>query len=122
MSVDEFDIFREKKSDLKEPSQPHESLSGSSSEFSPQKDELPLVMVIDDDPGIRESLQLVLRNKFRIITCASGDQGVKAVNGDVSAVILDIKMEKKDGFQTFKELKQLYIHLPIIFPLRLSGS
>ena len=116
MSIDEFDIFRENPSDSKEKRESFEpSSSPSPSSSFVNTDELPLIMIIDDDAGIRESLQLVLRDKFRMITCSGGDEGVAAVNGDVSAVILDIKMEKKDGFQTFKELKQRYFHLPIIF-------
>jgi CheY-like chemotaxis protein len=115
----EFDIFRGKSSHLeKEPAmQRPESIPGYDDllEGPIDRDERPVVLIIDDDAGIRESLQIVLRNKFVVIACSTGDQGIEAVTAEVAAVILDIKMEQKDGFETFIELKQKFIHLPIIF-------
>jgi signal transduction histidine kinase/HPt (histidine-containing phosphotransfer) domain-containing protein len=96
----EFDIFRVPIS-----SGPESSLISSR----------PTVMVIDDDEGIREMLQLVLNESFEVITCASGDEGIEALTPSLSAVILDIKMNGKDGFETYSEIKRQYANLPIIF-------
>ena len=119
MQGDEFDIFREKSTE------PEKESATQPSKSTPARNDLlgdlhgmdgrPAVLIIDDDAGIRESLQIVLRNKFDVIACATGDEGIQAVNADVAAVILDIKMEHKDGFETFVEIKQKFIHLPIIF-------
>ena len=75
----------------------------------------PLVLIIDDDRNVRESLKIALNTNYRTTLCASGQEGVEVVHAGVSAVILDIKMEEKDGFETFKEIKQKFLHLPIIF-------
>jgi signal transduction histidine kinase/YesN/AraC family two-component response regulator/HPt (histidine-containing phosphotransfer) domain-containing protein len=75
----------------------------------------PTVMVIDDDENIRETLQLALKGLFHVITCASGDEGIEALSPNVSAVVLDIKMKGKDGFETYAEIRQKYSNLPIIF-------
>ena len=98
ISRDEFDVFREK-DDVSRPSE----------------SKRPTILIIDDDNSLRESLKVVLENNFEIILCASGDEGIQAVNSNVDAVILDIKMDGKDGFQTFLEIKKKYLHLPIIF-------
>ena len=75
----------------------------------------PTVMVIDDDENIRETLQLALKGLFDVITCASGNEGIEALTPNVSAVILDIKMTGKDGFETYAEIRQKFADLPIIF-------
>jgi signal transduction histidine kinase/HPt (histidine-containing phosphotransfer) domain-containing protein len=72
-------------------------------------------MVIDDDENIRETLQLALKGLFDVVTCASGDEGIETLTPNVSAVILDIKMKGKDGFETYEDIRQKYANLPIIF-------
>jgi signal transduction histidine kinase len=74
----------------------------------------PIVLVIDDDENIRETLQLALRDLFDVITCENGDEGIKALTPSVVAVILDIKMRGKDGFETYREIKRKR-DIPIIF-------
>ncbi|MBF0240593.1 MAG: response regulator, partial [SAR324 cluster bacterium] len=76
---------------------------------------LPLILIIDDDPVVRESMGYVLEQDYRLLICASGEEGIQKVNEEVDAVVLDIKMKGKDGFETFVELKKLFSHLPIIF-------
>jgi len=101
MSFDDFDIFREAltKDDI-------------NTDDATQK---PTVVVVDDDKVIRESLKLALGDAFDVVLCSSGDEGVKAINEKVQAVILDVKMEGKDGFDTYAEIKKQFEHLPIIF-------
>jgi CheY-like chemotaxis protein len=81
----------------------------------------PTVMVIDDDENIRETLQLALKGLFDVIACASGAEGIAALTPNVSAVILDIKMKGKDGFETYAEIRERYANLPDHLPLSISG-
>lgn len=96
---DDFDVFRT-------------SMEPSQSDSSSVQ---PTVLVIDDDENIRETLQLALKPLFNVIACASGDEGIDALTPDILAVILDIKMRGKDGFETYTEIKKKYFHIPIIF-------
>ncbi len=96
---DDFDVFRT-------------SMEPSQSDSSSVQ---PTVLVIDDDENIRETLQLALKPLFNVIACASGDEGIDALTPDILAVILDIKMRGKDGFETYTEIKRKYLHIPIIF-------
>jgi len=75
----------------------------------------PVILVIDDDESILESLAVALKGSFDMIVCTSGDEGIKAVTVDTPAVLLDIKMNGKDGFQTYSEIKVRFPNLPIIF-------
>mgnify|MGYP006312642609 CR=1 FL=1 len=75
----------------------------------------PPILIIDDDAGIREMLAINLRRYYEVRLCASGDEGMQAVDEHVHSVILDIKMPGKDGLQVYKELKTRHPELPIIF-------
>ncbi len=74
-----------------------------------------IILVIDDDRGVLEDLEFALHKNYRVRLCSSGEEGLAAVDGDVHAVILDIKMHGKDGFWTFQEIKKRFMHIPIIF-------
>lgn len=76
----------------------------------------PLVLIIDDDSAVRQSLQYLLqREAYRTIACKDGDEGLQAMHAGVCAVILDIKMPGKDGFQVYEEIKARFPMAPIIF-------
>jgi signal transduction histidine kinase/FixJ family two-component response regulator len=79
------------------------------------EDDKPLIVIIDDDPNILEDLVFALQKHYQIRTFLKAKEGVKYINHEVKAVILDIKMPDQDGFVTFEQIKQKYIHLPIIF-------
>lgn len=79
------------------------------------KPQAPRVVVIDDEKEMRLALESVLGDKYDVVTCAGGDEGIAAVDKRTHAVLLDIKMRGKDGFETFLEIKKRKPELPIIF-------
>ena len=101
MASDEFDIFR----DDEEDDDPQSSTDSKQS----------VILIIDDDRNIRESLETILKDTFDIILCSSGDEGIDAVNFGVDTVILDIKMEGKDGFETYRLIREKNPDIPIIY-------
>ncbi len=77
--------------------------------------ERPLVLVVDDDANMRDSLYLALSRSYRVKTCASGVEGVAAISDEVSVVVLDVKMSGMDGFAAYHEMRKMDADLPIIF-------
>ncbi len=75
----------------------------------------PCIVVIDDDPGVRDALKLRFEKDYRIISCANGKEGLRVIDEQVFSVILDIKMEGMDGFETLLEIKKKFPNLPVIF-------
>ncbi len=114
MNNDDFDIFRQPApSRSRNGAESHPSRNGSRASTNGQK---PLILIIDDDPTVRDMLSVALQNKqFEVLLCENGEKGVRKANDQISAVLLDIKMYGMDGFQTFKEIKEKFSHLPIIF-------
>lgn len=78
-------------------------------------EEKPLIVIIDDDIHISQMLALMLRKKYTVRLCPDGEDGIKNVDKSAHAVILDIKMPGKDGFQVYEELQPKFPDLPIIF-------
>ena len=78
-----------------------------------------LVLVIDDDDGIREVIQVCLEAiaGWRVITAASGQEGLNlAYENQPDVILLDVMMPYIDGIATFGQLQknQKTQHIPTI--------
>jgi FixJ family two-component response regulator len=77
----------------------------------------PTVIVVDDDPAIRESLGSLLRSvglEFRAF--ASVPEFLKSERPDgPTCLVLDIRLPGRSGLEFQRELSAAGIHLPIIF-------
>jgi DNA-binding NarL/FixJ family response regulator len=87
----------------------------SATDAAPAVDPRPLVVVVDDDLGVRQSLSSALGLQFRVLLCGSGDEGEYAVDSRASAVVLDIRMPHRDGFAVYEAIRNKLPHIPIIF-------
>ena len=74
------------------------------------------VLVIDDDPEIREVLEQALKSVgHEVFLAADGREGLnqcRATPADV--VITDLFMPNRDGLETIVELRKDFPHTPII--------
>lgn len=80
------------------------------------------VLVVDDDPGVREFASAVLTSAaFAARTAASGEEALAAARESRPAlVVLDIRLPGISGYEIFRQLKdELGAELPVIF---LSGE
>ena len=62
-----------------------------------------------------ESLEFVLHDRYALTLCSSAEQGVAAIDDEVCAVILDVKMSVRDGFWACNEMRKKVPDLPVIF-------
>jgi DNA-binding NarL/FixJ family response regulator len=77
------------------------------------------VLIVDDDPFIRESLKLILDLDHDISVAGTSTDGEEAVrfvaeNGHVDVVLMDIRMPVCDGVEGTKKLKQRFPHIAIL--------
>jgi len=76
------------------------------------------ILIIDDDPDIRDVLNITLTQEgYDVIGAADGREGLKlAQTKNPDLVIVDFKMPKLDGRGVCRELKKdiLLSHMPII--------
>ena len=74
-----------------------------------------LLMIIDDDKGVRESLSDSIKDQgYDVITAASGEEALELLK-DVTpdAIFLDIWMPGMDGIQTLMRIKES-LDVPVI--------
>ena len=69
--------------------------------------EQPYILVVDDDPDIRESLVTVLESQpYRLATAGDGEQCLKVIEGEIpDLLILDLLMPRMDGFAVIRVLR-----------------
>ena len=77
----------------------------------------PVVLVVDDDPSLREALSSLLRSVgFRVEVFGSAPEMLEAPLPDVaSCLVLDIRLPKRSGLDFQSELIKANIQIPIIF-------
>lgn len=78
------------------------------------------IMVVDDDPDMRETLEMILGSAgYQVVAACNGEEClVKLKEERPDLLILDLLMPKMDGFEVCKALKDprraKYAHMPII--------
>jgi DNA-binding NtrC family response regulator len=79
----------------------------------------PLLLVVDDEAGVRQSLQLVFNKTLRVIEASAADEAIQKVTDDrPDVVLLDIMMPGADGLAVLKQIKSVQPDCQVIM---LSG-
>ncbi|RIL09082.1 MAG: DNA-binding response regulator [Proteobacteria bacterium] len=73
------------------------------------------VLVVDDEPAIRDSLKLILSTQFDVQTAGDGEEAIQLVeNFAPDLVLLDVIMPKLDGIETLKSLRDNQTSVPVV--------
>jgi len=75
-----------------------------------------LILVVDDEPRVRESVRIILQDEgFSVIEAENGQDALsKVYSGKPDGVLLDIWMPGMDGIETLRGIKQQDTDLPVI--------
>lgn len=65
------------------------------------------ILIVDDEKGVRDSLQLVLEYEgYRIMKASTGQEGLdKVEDGEPDVILLDVKMPGLDGLEVLERLR-----------------
>jgi len=76
----------------------------------------PSLLITDDDPAFRETLQSVFEPQgFRTLLAGDGEEAISIVRRErVHLVLLDVHMPKLTGLETLRLVKQFRAILPCI--------
>jgi DNA-binding NtrC family response regulator len=68
----------------------------------------PVVLVVDDDPGVRESFRLILEDHYDVVDVPDGPGALDVVRAStVDLVLLDIRLPGMDGIEVLERIKAL---------------
>ena len=82
------------------------------------------VLVADDDRTIRRNLVGLLQSEgYQTLEAADGDEALASIRAkDPDAVLLDLKMPRRDGLEVLAELGPALAELPVIVVTAFGGS
>ena len=73
------------------------------------------ILIVEDDLDIMTLIRLHLRSAgFETVEAADGEEALKAVDGTVALVLLDMMLPRLSGIDVLKEVRKRYPSLPVI--------
>jgi two-component system, NtrC family, response regulator AtoC len=74
-----------------------------------------LLLVVDDEAGVRQSLQMVFNKLYRVLEAASADEAIQKLTDErPDVVLLDIMMPGADGLAVLKQLRSIHPDCQVI--------
>lgn len=79
------------------------------------------ILIVDDDPYIRELVRKILQNGgFAAVEASDGRDALEKIEGCDCAVV-DVMMPKMDGFELVEKLRKYFKDLPVLMLTAKSG-
>jgi len=83
----------------------------------------PSLLIVDDEAGVRQSLQMVFNKSFRVLEATSADEAMQKVSEEKpDLVLLDIVMPGADGLAVLKQMKSIHPECQVIMLTALNTA
>jgi len=81
------------------------------------------LLVVDDEAGVRQSLQLVFNRSFRVLEATSAEEAIQKLTEEKpDLVLLDIVMPGSDGLAVLKQMKNVHPECQVIMLTALNTA
>ncbi|MCI8830247.1 MAG: response regulator [Lachnospiraceae bacterium] len=79
------------------------------------------ILVVDDDAMNLKRTRMILEKYYNVLLAESGREALDKIKAEkIDLILLDIAMPVMDGLETFKNMKESNVEIPVIF-LTASG-
>jgi CheY-like chemotaxis protein len=79
------------------------------------------VLIVDDEPGVRESLRMVLKEQYDAVLATSGEEALEMLaQVQPDLVLLDVLMPGIDGLVVLERIKEQDQRVPVLMRPRPS--
>jgi len=73
------------------------------------------VLIVDDDEGMRDTLNAILKREYRVLRVATGEAALPVLTReDVDLVLLDVRLPGISGFEVLRIVKENYSLVEVI--------
>ncbi len=94
---------------------PAAATASSDREFGGAAETRRRVLVVDDEPGVRESLRLLLRDRYDVVLAEDGEAALRRVGAEpLDAILLDVVMPGLDGLTVLERIKGQKPEMPVV--------
>ncbi|MDO9350786.1 MAG: sigma-54 dependent transcriptional regulator [Deltaproteobacteria bacterium] len=67
----------------------------------------PTILVVDDEPGARQSLEVILEDDYRVLSAESGREALEVLQREsIDLILLDVNMPDMDGLEVLCKIKE----------------
>ncbi|MBM4276927.1 MAG: sigma-54-dependent Fis family transcriptional regulator [Deltaproteobacteria bacterium] len=67
----------------------------------------PTILVVDDELGARQSLEVILEDDYRVLNAESGPEALKVLQREsVDLILLDVNMPDMDGLEVLRRIRE----------------
>ncbi len=85
--------------------------------------EMPSLLVVDDEPTMRDYLRAALAGRYQVTVAADGDEALAALaETRVDLVLSDVRMPGRDGLSLLAELQQRSAEPPLMIMMTAFGT
>ena len=74
-----------------------------------------LVLIVDDERGVRESIRLLLDRHFRLHVVAGGEAAIELLRAQsIGVILLDLTMPGLTGLETLAKMREIDEHVEVV--------
>jgi DNA-binding NtrC family response regulator len=83
----------------------------------------PTLLIVDDEPGARESLEVILEDDYKVLSVGSGQEALKTLQQKpIDLILLDVNMPEMDGLAVLRKIKEQDDEIDVIMVSALNQA